>query len=201
MSIGSSRDSSMVVKGVFSFSAKAVGGETITDSYELEFVVPAVFPKAIPKVSELGQKIPRDGEHHINPDDTLCLGSPLRLLRKICANPTLVGFAGSCLVPYLYAISEKLQNGGNFAFGELAHGEEGILDDYVDLFGLEKRAQVLQTLNLLGMKRRIANKKPCPCGCGKRLGKCPFHTKLNVFRTVAGRSWFRAQLMELDKGI
>ena len=72
-------------------------------------------------------------------------------------------------MPYLYAVSKKLQYGGDFAFNELAHGELGIIADYCDLFGLKKREQVINVLELLGMKPRIANKKPCPCECGRRL--------------------------------
>lgn len=197
MSRGPSRGSETVLKGVFSFSAKPREGKEITDSYELEIVIPSLFPRAIPKVTEKRRKIPRDGKHHVNPDGTLCLGSPLRLLRKIAEKPTLVGFSEKCLVPYLYAISNKLQNGGEFAFSELAHGNQGIIDDYLDMFKLKTRAQVIQTLKLLGMKRRIANKAPCPCGCGLRLGKCPLHLKLKQYRNMAPRSWFREHVAKL----
>lgn len=196
MSIGPSRDSILIVKGVFSFSAKPREGREIIDSYQIEILMPAAFPAAIPKVFEKGVKIPRDGKHHVNPDGTLCLGSPLRLLKKISEKPNLVGFSEKCLVPYLYAVSNKLQNGGEFAFSELPHGDQGIIDDYLDMFKLKTRAQVIQTLKLLGMKRRLANKAPCPCNCGQRLGKCPFHLRLKQYRNIAPRSWFRAHVMK-----
>lgn len=191
MSIAPSREPVKILKGLFSFSAQPTDGVEINDSYHLEIAVPRAFPQDIPIVTELERKIPRDGMHHINPDNTLCLGSPIRLLQKISEQANLVGFAESCLVPYLYAVSHKLRFGGDFAFSELAHGEQGIIDDYLNLFGLKKREQVTQTLALLGMKRRIANKAPCPCGCGLRLGKCRFHHKLNKYRNMASRSWFR----------
>ena len=201
MSIEPSRDSFIILKGVFSFRAKPAGGKEITDSYELEFTVPSVFPRAIPIVKEIGLRIPRDGKHHVNQDDTLCLGSPLRLMQKISEKPSLVGFSEKCLVPYLYAVSNKLQNGVGFAFSELAHGEPGIIVDYLDLLGLKKREQVINALKLLGVKRRIANKKPCPCECGQRLGRCSFHRKLNSYRNITPRSWFRTHATNIGAGM
>ncbi len=201
MSIGPSRDSSTVLRGLFSFLAKPIGEIEIADSYQLEIVIYEKFPWVLPRVVETGNKIPRDGKHHVNDDSTLCLGSPLRLLWKLSEKPNIVGFSEKCLVPYLYAASKKLQYGGDFVFDELAHGEPGIIADYCDLFGLKKREQVVNMLKLLGMKRRIANKKPCPCECGRRLGRCPLHMKLSSFRKIAPRSCFSAYGSNLGGGM
>lgn len=201
MALGPSRHAATVIRGVLSFSAAYKGGPTITDSYRLELVVPDAFPRELPRVTETGKQIPRDGRHHVNPDGTLCLGSPLRLLKKISDHPGLVGFAERCLVPYLYAVSHIRLNGGVFVFSELAHGEPGIVADYMDLFGLKTRAQVVRAVTLLGMKRRIANKSPCPCDCGLRLGKCRLHYKLNKFRKVSFRSRFKAHAANLGGGM
>lgn len=179
------------IRGKFWFKANVSGCDEIVDSYKLEIIVPNKFPQALPKVKETAGKIPRDGNYHVNPDGTLCLGSPLRLLKKIHSVPSLNGFTGKCLVPYLYAVSYKLRNGGDFLFGELAHGDQGIVDDYSTILGLQEQSQVTQAIKLLGVKKRIANKKPCPCGCGKRLGICSLHNKLNEFRKMAHTSWFR----------
>ena len=182
----------MRLRGKFRFKANVQGYDEIDDFYMLEIIVPDEFPRGLPEVKETGGKIPRDGNFHVNPDGTLCLGSPLRLLRKVHSSPSLTGFADKCLVPYLYAVSYKLMHGGDFVFGELAHGDQGIVDDYFVMLGLKERPQVTQAIRLLGLKKRLANKKPCPCGCGKRLGACPFHHKLNEFRKMAPISWFRA---------
>jgi hypothetical protein len=190
MRITPSRGSSMIMRGVFSFTAAPEGGQKISDHYQIEIEVPDAFPHALPTVKETGRRIPRDRKHHVNDDGTLCLGSPLRLLHLISIKPNLTGFAENCLVPYFYALTNKLNNGGNFLFGELDHGEKGIVDDFKDLFGLQTRTQVNAALKLLAMRRRVANKNNCPCGCGRRLGKCPIHRKLNVFRKLVPRSWF-----------
>lgn len=199
MSIAPSHGSVTVLRGVFSFIARSNGGIEISDSYHLHIVVPTAFPREIPKVTEVGRKIPRDGNHHVNKDDnTLCLGSPIRLLKLVSEKPNLIGFTERCLVPYLYAISYKLQNEAGFPFGELAHGGQGVVDDYLNLFGLSSQEQVILTLESLGRKRRIANKGLCPCGCGRRLGICKFNRKLSEYRSLASRSWFRSHGKEIE---
>jgi len=189
----------VVLRGVFEFSACPPKDLKIRDKYHLRITVPPSFPQAIPRVIELDRKIPRTGEYHVNyvTDNTLCLGSPLRLLEKIDNNPTLVGFANECLIPYLYAVTYKLQFGGDLVFNELAHGKQGIIDDYLVLFGLSELKQVLQTVQLLGMKKKVADKQPCPCGSGLKLEQCNYRLKIDKFRRLADKSWFRKCLTDL----
>ena len=193
MSLKPTKDNSLILKGDFQFIAKSKDGPEINDSFKLKIEIPLGFPKKIPKVWETNNKIPRtkEGEYHINPDDSLCLGSPLRLLDKINRNGTLVGFTETCLVPFLYAVSIKLQKGGDFYMGELAHGLPGIFADYKDLFGIEDNKSIVKVLELIGTKKRIANKAPCPCSCGKKLGKCKLRFVTNRLRKTASRSWFK----------
>jgi hypothetical protein len=186
-------EAEVILKGKFSFQAKVDDGPEITDSFYLEIRVPSNFPKALPKVIETNNKIPRDGKHHVNPDGTLCLGSPLRLLSLISKNPTIVGFSENCIVPFLYAISNNLSYGGKFIFGELTHGKDGIIDDYLELFELNRPDQVIKVLKCLSKERKIAEKKQCPCGCGQKLKKCSYNKIITQYRRLAPRSWFKKQ--------
>lgn len=195
MAIRPSEGQDLRLKGRFEFTAHHAKEGDVQDSFALEMAVPIAFPKALPKVVEPEEKIPRTGEYHINPrDNTLCLGSPLSLLLKLSKEPTLDGFAQNCLVPYLFAISRKLRTGGPLPFGELDHGVEGLYADYMQLFRLKSPKQVRYAFKLLGMKKRRANKLPCPCGCGIRLGRCRFNFRLRAFRSIADRKWFRFQV-------
>lgn len=181
------------LKGRFAFSADHSLHGQVTDSFDLQINVPVGFPRELPVVTETGGRIPRHGDFHVNGDGSLCLGSHLRLLIKISEAPTLPGFASRCLVPYLYAISLKLTNGGKLVFGELAHYGPGMLHDYAQLFSLPTVDQARRALALLGEKKRIANKCPCPCGCMRRLGLCRSRYQLLRFRKLASRGWFRRQ--------
>lgn len=199
MAIRPSLGEHLRLKGCFEFVAHHAKEGEIRDSFALEIIVPSAFPKAPPNVTETGGRIPRIGEFHVNQTDwTLCLGSPLSLLLKLSKQPTLDGFAENCLVPYLFAISRKLKTGGPLPFGELAHGQDGILNDYVHLFGLNHTQKVFYVLELLGTKKRRANKLPCPCGCRSRLGRCKFNLRLREFRKLAPRSWFKKERLGLQ---
>ena len=179
------------IEGRFDFTALSEKHGTITDHYQLRILVPPLFPRELPVVYEIQGRIPRNEQYHVNPNGSLCLGSRLRVLWKLGQKPTIVGFAENCLVPFLFAISHKHIHGGAFPFGELAHGPPGELIDYVELFRLKTSEQAKMTLRYLGMKKRRANKLPCPCGCIRRLGACHFNRRVKQFRQFAERSWFR----------
>ena len=182
-----------LLRGRFAFTARHREEREIEDASIWRSKFPWPF-REVPLVTEIAGRIPREADYHVNTsDNTLCLGSPLRLRQLLAEDPTLTGFASKCLVPYLFAQSRKLAGGGDYPFGELAHGLPGMLDDYVALFGVKNFRQAVEALRLLGMKKRRANKLRCPCGCKKRLGRCRFNATLAQFRKVASRPWFRAE--------
>jgi len=198
MRLEPSRSAQIILSGTFAFRASFSCSSIIADKYKLKIVVPKSFPKDIPFVFETDNKIPRDGNHHVNPDSTLCLGSPLRLALLISENPTLVNFAEKCLIPYLYAISHKLDNGGDFIFGELAHGNEGIIADYMELFKCNTQEELFKILDILTKKRRVGNKIKCPCCSSIKISKCKHLDILNRFRNLRQpRSWWKKNLQLL----
>lgn len=174
----------LVLTGDFDFAAE-FKLRSLVDSYALRILVPTTFPKQVPTVFEIAGRIPKNGNHHVFEDQSLCLGSPLRLSLMLQDEPTLMGFASRCLIPYLFSMSCKLKGGG-FIFGELAHGAAGLMDDYKSLFGLQDNAQVAAAIACLKLKKRPANKQRCPCGCGNRLGVCKFNRRINALRSRLG---------------
>lgn len=197
MSFGPLRNGELLLKGILRFKAKYKDLPDIEDSYNLEIVVPKNFPFQLPKVTELDKKIPRVHYYHVNLDNTLCVGTPLRVIIKLGRSATINGYVNQLLIPYLYAVSHKLQYGGKFVFGELGHDFVGLYDDYYDVLGLTRPHQVVYALKLLSMQKREANKYTCPCECGKRLVECKFHDKLNRLRKVAPKSYYKQQLFML----
>lgn len=198
MSLQPTRNSQTKIHGRFQFKAEGIG-KTVEDYFELEILVENSFPYVIPTIRETAGKIPKNGDFHVNPDGTLCLGSVLRLKKILFDKPDLVSFAENCLVPYLFNVSIKLRDGGKFITGELEHGTAGIVFDYMEIFGLSSPVQVVSALELLAIKKRVSNKRICPCGCGFRLGRCNTHHKLNLFRLVAHRSWFSKHVSDIKR--
>lgn len=192
MAIQPSVDSTVVIQGKFEFTGTSDTHPTITDSYELKIVVDTEDSRSLPDVYELGGKIPPSADWHVNQDSTVCLGSPLGLQIAMGWNVELNSFVDKCLVPYLYAISLKLRYRYNqMPFGELEHGDAGLTQDFQQLLGLGDRKKIISALNLLSIRKRVSNKRPCPCGCNKRLGSCPYHLRLNKFRKLLPRSAYR----------
>jgi hypothetical protein len=177
----------LVIAGRLEFTAEMPGKTRISDSYEIEIRVPDGFPQRIPVVFETKGRIPLQ-YHHLQ-DGSLCLGSETRLRFMLSGGLSLAAFVERCVIPYLYRYSHW-KACGEAPFEELAHGVEGIKEDLRLLFGLGEAGDVLACVRLLGMKKRVANKEPCPCGSGSRVGRC-HHRSLNVLRKRLGRFWFR----------
>jgi len=185
----------LILTGELSFDAGAPGYNKIQGAFNITIRVPETFPRAIPTVKELDGKIPKD--FHTNSDGTLCLGSRFRLRVLVSRNSRILNFVEKCVVPFLYGYLHQVQY-GVLPFGELEHGPLGILDDFGVILGTKEPEAAFRTVELLGMKKRIANKRPCPCGSGERLGKC-HHRSLNQLRAKLGRRWFldeRQQILE-----
>jgi hypothetical protein len=179
----------MRLTGTLAFSADAKGLERIDDAYEVEIIVPPSFPRELPLVKETAGRIPKD--FHTNDDGRLCLGSPVRQHLELKKSPTLSGFMEHCVIPYLYGFSFREKH-GQLPFGELEHGMKGIRQDFAEVFGVRHYQAAVRMVQLAGMKKSDANKRPCPCGGGRRLGKCHNH-RVNVLRKQLGGTWFREQ--------
>lgn len=92
---------------------------------------------------------------------------------------------------YNQALATSLRGSGrrDFYFGELDHGPIGLAQDYKPLFGVHTDEAARECVQLLGLRKRVANKRRCPCSCGRRLGKCELRVRINALRIMAPRSW------------
>jgi hypothetical protein len=174
-----------VLAGSFEFSAQARGQAPISDCYEISIAIASNYPRTVPLVRETANRIPRN--FHKLDSGHLCLGSPTRLRLILAETPSLLSFAERCLAPYLYGYS-IVESGGQLPFGELSHGAPGLRQDLASMLSVEDDQVLIGFVRLLTLKKRTANKLPCPCGSGKRLGRC--HNRIiNPVRTKLGRGW------------
>ncbi|MCM3112813.1 hypothetical protein [Lederbergia lenta] len=190
MSLAPSNNEEYVVKGTLSFDIRDDSYGNIKDEFLIKIVIPKIFPKEIPTVYEIGERFPKTLDYHTYTDSSLCLGSPMSLKKRIKDNPTLDGFINSCVVPYFYAISLKLHGQEDFVFGELFHGIEGIIQDYLEVFELKYIDQIINLLDILSQKPNRGNKNNCPCGCKRIVTKCSLHKKIVEYRDVMTRKEF-----------
>lgn len=180
-----------IIEGMLSFRLAPPGGREIEDTYRLRIEVPLRSTELFPPVYELGGRIPRTPDHHVNDAGNLCLGSPLQLRLQLARVPTLLAYVEQCVVPFLYAASWREQGEPGFPFDELQHGAAGLLDDYRRLMNLDANEAVLAALRLLSLRPRVANKALCPCGCSQRLGRCDYRSHLKRIRDAGTRDFFR----------
>ena len=79
---------------------------------------------------------------------------------------------------------------------DLPHEEAGLLKDYMKLFEAPSPEHAIQFLERLGERKRVANKRACPCGSGRRVGRC-HHLQFEKLRQVRPRGWYRAEARAL----
>jgi hypothetical protein len=184
-----SADERLVMKGQLDFHVVGPSGETIEDSYAIEVTVRPGFPEVTPVVRETGGRIPRD--FHKLEGGALCVAAPTEIRMRLRQSPTLLTFVEGFVIPYLYNYSHREKH-GTLPYGELAHGSAGLRQHLAAMFGVRHATHPEEFLRVAGMKKRSANKQPCPCGSGRRLGKCHNRT-VNRWRRQYGRRWFAAE--------
>jgi hypothetical protein len=190
-------DSDLVLAGTLEVNAQASRRAAISDTYQIELRIPANFPREVPLTLETGGRIPRS-YHHLQ-DGSLCLGSETRLRLLLADGLSLVGFVERCVLPYFYRYS-YLKTYGEAPFSDLPHGREGIREDLRLLLGVDRRSAVVPFVGLIAMKKRHANKRRCPCGSGRLLGRC-HNRQVNRLRNRLGRYWFRLVRLQLTQEV
>lgn len=190
MRINSCLKNELILIGNYHLNAKLLGFEAIRETYQLKVIFPGSYPNSIPKVFETGGKITRTIDYHTNSDGSLCLGSDLRVLSILKKSADISSFFKFLVDPFLYSVSYKIKH-NCFPYGELKHGEQGLIQDYEVMFGVDGKKAVLQVLEILCKRKRVANKKYCPCGCGKRLSRCRYRFELDHWRQIGKRRWFK----------
>lgn len=188
-----------IVVGIIRFEVAPTGKPIITDEYRIRLEFALTPTSNLPQALEEDGRITRDDDHHINPLGDMCLGSPLRILNVLGLSPTLTHFVTACVVPFLYAASWRERGHPGYPFDELPHGAPGLVADYERMFHVSGRDSVVSALGLLALRKRVANKRPCPCGCGRRLASCGTRLHLAPFRALAARRFYDAQSASIAK--
>jgi hypothetical protein len=186
-------DDRLVLAGEYHLRAQLAGSQLIDRTYRLKLVCPRDYPEKLPKVIDEEEYFPRNQEYHTYGDGSFCLGSELKIKSLLRQDHSLTAFFKKIVDGFLYSVTHRIKF-GSFPYDELAHGEQGLIDDYGEMFGISGKLAVLRALQALGKRKREANKLPCPCHCGQRLGHCDYRFSLNGFRNIERRSWFRSHL-------
>ena len=138
--------------------------------FDIEIIVPNRYPQRQPKVFEVGGRIQRKPDHHINADGDCCitvwehwlLTAANRSFAAYLSGPVNEFFLGQ----YWY------ERTGTWPFGERPHGQEGLIEAYADPLGIPPwKKNLIYYLELLSQDWPKGHWL-CPCGSGNRLRYC-----------------------------
>lgn len=158
-----------VISGRLSFDTTAQGLEPIADWFDIEVHVRFKYPQNLPMVREVGGKIP-DSYPHSDEDGTLCLGVPVDERRIFSQQPSLLGFVDRLVIPFLYGYCHW-QRYGKHPFGEHKHGDEGIVQYYVETLELDAEVIAMSVVCFL-YEHGYQGNQICPCGKKRIVRKC-----------------------------
>jgi len=182
------RDSDVLVAGYYVLFE----GSQVYDRYLIEVEMPTESPKGLPIVREIGGRIPRESDRHMEAAGKACIVLPDAFwyehpkgmsLLDFLDGPVRGFFAGQSLI--------ELGIKDPWPVGQWGHVHVGIIDFYSGVFGTKDPEVICRYLNLL-KRGTIKTRRPCPCGSGIMLQKC--HLELinalrsRIPRDVAAKS-------------
>ena len=136
---------------------------------EIEF--PSDYPDNLPVVREVGGRIPRNADHHINNSSgDICLLVPDECWRVFPYGASFLDFLN---VPvFNYFLGESLVELGHpRPFGERSHGIAGVFEYYAEALGTQDRHVIANFVECLS-RAPAKGHWLCPCGSGLRIRRC-----------------------------
>ena len=139
-------------------------------TYDIRIKIPEGFPRAEPLVFELAGAFPQDPDHHVNSDGSCCFGV-WELLRVQKPRMTIHDFIGGPVRSFFVSQHYKATT-GRWPFGELSHGNAGLIEAYAELLGCQPDRRTVEGLLRVLSSKWKRDRRPCACRSGKRLGDC-----------------------------
>ncbi len=174
-------DGRILIRGSFSISYQG----TALDWYLIELSLPDDYPMSPSVVREVGGRIPRELDRHVNSDGSLCLAVSEDMWIKWNGKFDVANFLEGPIRNFLIGNS-LVELGHKWPYGERAHGSAGVCEFYREAVGIGKPEQVLQLLGYLS-KERVKGHWPCPCGSGRNVRNCHRETILQLHAQIPPR--------------
>lgn len=138
--------------------------------FDIEIVLSDGYPIREPKVFEVGGRIPRSSDHHVNDEGDCCVTVWENWL--VCAKDhSFAAFMNGPLNEFFLG-QYWFEQTGKWPFGERSHGQKGLEEAYADALGIpNKKKDLIYHLRLLSRDWPKGHWL-CPCGSGKPLRHC-----------------------------
>lgn len=180
----SANGSTILVEGsylVFERDVVAAPDGPITE-FNIKMELREGYPRHEPKVFEVGGRIPRDPDRHINGGGDCCVTVWEHWL-TMAPDHSIAAFINGPLNEYFLG-QFWVEKTGKWPFGERAHGLQGLEEAYADALEVPNKPEsLLYYLRLLSQDWPKGH-WPCPCGSGKKLRDCHHPRLLDMHRKV-----------------
>ena len=139
----------------------------LNKNYEIQVCIPKQKGQ-LPYVIDVGKAIDTNYPH-LYKSGKLCLATDIDMQLSFCKDPSLVKWMRNYVETYFVSY-EYYERYGVLPMGERPHGSSGIVQSYMEVFGVGK-TQAALIIRFLSNKAYSGN-QPCPCGSGIRMRKC-----------------------------
>lgn len=146
--------------------------EKLWETYIIEVHCSDDFPRRFPKVFEVGGKIERISDWHVNPDGSCCIKVLPEEILRCNQGIDLTSFLQSEVLPYFFNQTHRRVE-GYYVNGEYSHGLMGIYEAYAKWLGVERDLRKVILLMIFAAKGvKPGRTHNCFCGSDKKFRKC-----------------------------
>lgn len=136
--------------------------------YKVKIVVP-LFSDELPYIVDIGHCIDASYPHRYS-DGKLCLETDTSIRIRFIEGFSLSTWVSEYVEIYFFSY-EYYQRQGEFPFGDRAHGIEGIIQTYEELFNEENALKTLKLMKSI-VSQPYRGHMLCPCGSEKKFRSC-----------------------------
>lgn len=141
------------------------------DQFSVRILIPAGFPMEEPTVWELGERIDRTPDMHMNGSEGACCLTVWEAWLASTENPSFQAFMDGPVADFFLG-QAIVERGGDWPFNEFPHYRPGLIQAFAGVLGhVDSEDGVIAYLTILS-RPQIKGHFICPCGSGKVLRKC-----------------------------
>lgn len=146
--------------------------DKVVDSFLIEIEFPFNYPRRIPVVYEIGNRIPKIADRHMYLDGRACLYLPFQLSEIFPEGSGLLDFLNGPVLSFFVSQS-YFELTGEWPFGEWPHGPDAIIEYYTSVLETNDKNLIINYIQVIS-KKEIKGHWLCPCGSGKILRHCHY---------------------------